>query len=197
MIPIKSELDRFYHNAITLNQEPSLRRTVVVFGPRGTGKTTLVQHALRNESQIMFIKASKTIDGALRSLLSSLGVTNIQMTPPSAFVHILENIPNTNDAPVFVFEIDEEWNPEEVTTLLILSKQMSSYASFVIVLSEAISVFSVMDRLRDLRGVPFLLEGLSEEIKREYLSMMLHDTLGKFCGSDFLPEGKHEGVSEL
>ena len=169
--------------------------TAVVYGPRGSGKSTAVMHVFSNRKCV--VTSTLPTDGESNtcvkdwasSVLDSLGIQNI----PSGVdpLNILEEslvqfkakgqkTTSLKDLPIIIVEVDSRCEGQFLENLLLQTKHLGAdrkLANFVVVLSASRAAYNVQIGLNKLRAHAVLVDELSDDEAKEYLRSYLMKTI--------------------
>ena len=169
--------------------------TAVVYGPRGSGKSTAVMHVFSNRKCV--VTSTLPTDGESKtcvkdwasSVLDSLGIQNI----PSGVdpLNILEEslvqfkakgqkTTSLKDLPIIIVEVDSRCEGQFLENLLLQTKHLGAdrkLANFVVVLSASRAAYNVQIGLNKLRAHAVLVDELSDDEAKEYLRSYLMKTI--------------------
>ena len=162
-------------------------KTIVVTGPRGSGKSTLVQRCLAGKGGVVRIvlntQSSFSEEKFAENVMRTIGVSYAQSgTDVTALLSLaLEGLrASQEELPIIIVETDHRCEPGELRSLLILMKQYGADRKLirpVIVLSSSTSTFGLTISLEELRSYYFHVGDLTDEECLEYiesrLSMMI------------------------
>ena len=166
-------------------------RTILVCGPRGAGKTTIVSELLKETKGIVRIPISKmgTLDDVFEQLLDGLGMkrlpvgTTRRMMIESVLKQISEERKTkTKDKdkiwPTLLFEVNSQCSSKELQDLLVLLKEWggdNEWAKSIVVVSAVRAAMSLNIGLRPLRVVLVHVPGLTLEEVEQFVDAMLTD----------------------
>ena len=162
-------------------------KTIVVTGPRGSGKSTLVQRCLAGKAGVVRIalntQSSFSEEKFAENVMKTIGVSYAQSgTAVTALLSLaLEGLrASQEELPIFIVETDHRCEPGDLRSLLILMKQYGADRKLIrpiIVLSSSTSAFGLTISLEELRSYYFHVGDLTDEECLEYiesrLSMMI------------------------
>ena len=158
--------------------------TLVVCGPRGCGKSTLVSTVCRNIPSVVCVRyLGSTEDDFANSLLSSVNVECKKGMLPLVFMNaVLSEIKSRGHRkPVIIIEVDKRFGGEQLENLLLLCKYLGDDKQWIIpiiVLSSTRAAFSMDIGATDLRAEFLEVDDLSEEETRRFLSSVLENVEG-------------------
>ena len=168
--------------------------TAVVYGPRGSGKSTAVRHVFSNRKCVVTSKlptngeSNTCVQVWASRLLYSLGIQNI----PSGVdpLDILEESlvqfkakgqkTSLKDLPIIIVEVDSRCEGQFLQNLLLQTKDLGGdkeLANFVVVLSASRAAYNVDIGLDELRAHAVLVDELSDDEAKEYLRSYLMKTI--------------------
>ena len=145
---------------ILASLENKRHETVFVYGPRGSGKTSLVNHALKNRRGVFEIKIfKKTLDEATAEFIEgvSKGLDIFRSSQDLDFVH--DVFAACWVSPIVVVSLEHRCNGEVLEAVLTLCKNISyerrrsHTARFVVVLSGSRTAIDSSIQLEDLRCI--------------------------------------------
>ena len=184
--------------------EPTFKRyssTAVVYGPRGSGKSTAVMHVFSNRKCVVTSKlptngeSNTCVKDWASRLLYSLGIQNI----PSGVdpLDILEESlvqfkakgqkTSLKDLPIIIVEVDSRCEGQFLENLLLQTKYLGgdkNLANFVVVLSASRAAYNVNIGLDQLRAHAVLVDELSDDEAKEYLRSCLMKTIKKLSDEE-------------
>ena len=168
--------------------------TAVVYGPRGSGKSTAVMHVFSNRKCVVTSmlptkgESNTCVEDWASRLLHSLGIQNI----PSGVdpLDILEESlvqfkakgqkTSLKDLPIIIVEVDSRCEGQFLENLLLQTKHLGAdkeLANFVVVLSASRAAYNVKIGLDQLRAHAVLVDELSDDEAKEYLRSCLMKTI--------------------
>ena len=166
--------------------DPSLK-TIIVTGPRGSGKSTLVQRCLAGKGRVVRFCLNTRSDfseeefteNAMKSIDVSYALpgTNLKALLSVALRGLRES---KEELPIFVVEVDTRCTPDLLRSLLILMKQYGADNRLIrpiIVLSSSTSAFGLSITQRELRSRYFHVDDLTAEQCLEYVESRLSSTI--------------------
>ena len=158
-------------------------RTTVVTGPRGSGKSTLVQHCLAGKGGVVRIflntQSSFSEEKFAENVMETIGVsyaqsgTNVKALLSLALRRLRKS---QEELPIFVIEADDRCTPGQLQSLLILMKRYGADQKLIrpiIVLSSSTSAFGLTISLVELRSRCFHVDDLTDEQCLEYVESRL------------------------
>ena len=157
--------------------------TVVITGPRGSGKSTAVRMALQNKPSV--VAASFSSGDFTAPLITKIGVTNIPENTSSlrVFEAAVKSLAQKRPlviVPTVVVEVDSKCTPQDLQELLLDLKNWShdcKYAKFVVVMSQSRTLYGLNIGLSELRCSCYIVddlgEGEAEEFLKESFSLIL------------------------
>ena len=163
--------------------DPEYIKTIVVTGPRGSGKSTLVQHCLAGKGGVVRIvlntRSSFSVEKFAEKVMKTVGVAYAQSgTDVTALLSLaLQGLRKSQEElPIFVIETDHRCTPGELRSLLLLMKQYGSDKKLIrpiVVLSSSTSAFGLSISPMELRSRYFHVDDLTDEQCLEYLESRL------------------------
>ena len=156
-------------------------KTIVVTGPRGSGKSTLVQHCLADKGGVVRIilntqSMSFSEEKFAENVMKTIGFpytqsgTNVMALLSLALQGLCES---QEELPIFVIEADNNFSPRQLKSLLILMKQYGADEKLIrpiVVLSSSTSTFG---RNISQKERYFHVDDLTDEQCLEYLESRL------------------------
>ena len=168
--------------------------TAVVYGPRGSGKSTAVMHVFSNRKCV--VTSTLPTDGESNtcvkdwasSVLDSLGIQNIPsgVDPLKILKESLVQFKakgqktSLKDLPIIIVEVDSRCEGQFLENLLLQTKHLGAdkeLANFVVVLSASRAAYNVNIGLDQLRAHAVLVDELSDDEAKEYLRSCLMKTI--------------------
>ena len=165
--------------------------TAVVYGPRGSGKSTAVRHVFSNRKCV--VTSTLPTDGESNtcvkdwasSVLDSLGIQNIPsgVDPLKILNESLKakgQKTSLKDLPIIIVEVDSRCEGKFLENLLLQTKHLggdNELANFVVVLSASRAAYNVQIGLNKLRAHAVLVDELSDDEAKEYLRSCLMKTI--------------------
>ena len=168
--------------------------TAVVYGPRGSGKSTAVMHVFSNRKCV--VTSTLPTDGESNtcvkdwasSVLDSLGIQNIPsgVDPLKILKESLVQFKakgqktSLKDLPIIIVEVDSRCEGQFLENLLLQTKHLGGdkeLANFVVVLSASRAAYNVKIGLDQLRAHAVLVDELSDDEAKEYLRSYLMKTI--------------------
>ena len=160
--------------------------TIIVYGPRGSGKSTAVQIAVNQEKRpvlLVRITAADMKDGSFRDLAFKIIDSAIQKAATKATsVSIPKRVHSSSiltgalrqvkQLPIIILEVDVKFPPEELQQLLVQLKSWgddSRLAQFILVLSSANTALGLTISASNLRTRYLFVDDLNEEEVKEFL----------------------------
>ena len=158
-------------------------KTIVVTGPRGSGKSTLVKYCLAGKGGVVRIvlntQSSFSEEKFAENVMDTIGVSYAQSgTNVKALLSLsLRRLRKSQEElPIFVIEADERCTPGQLRSLLILMKHYGADEGLIrpiVVLSSSTSAFGLNIGLMELRSRCFHVDDLTDEQCLEYLESRL------------------------
>ena len=161
--------------------DPGPLRTIVVTGPRGSGKSTLVQHCLAGKGGVVSVcldtQSSFSEEKFEEKVMKTIGLAQSGTNATALLSLALEGLRESQEElPIFVIEADERCTPDQLQSLLILMKQYGSDKQLIrpiIVLSSSTSIFGLTIWHKELRLRYFHVDDLTDEQCLEYVESRL------------------------
>ena len=165
--------------------DPEYLKTIVVTGPRGSGKSTLVQHCLAGKGGVVRIflntQSSFSKEKFAENVMQTIGVS---YTQPGTDVNVMALLSlalrrlrkSQEELPIIVVETDNRCTPGELRSLLILMKQYGADQKLIrpiVVLSSSTSAFGLTISEAELRSRYFHVDDLTDEQCLEYVESRL------------------------
>ena len=152
--------------------------TTIICGPRGCGKSTLINESMQKRSAVVkiFYEGENSEDFAI-AVLRSLRITLPDNTDPVTF--LLEVLEMLNTKPIFVMEVDKRFGSKHLEQLLLLLKRLGDDLQLmvpIVVLSSSRSALSLELSATSLRAEFFPITDLTENECRQFLQSVM-DTL--------------------
>ena len=168
--------------------DPRLRiRTIIVTGPRGSGKSTLVQHCLADKGKVVRIRLDTRSDFSeeefAENAMKTIGLpyrqsgTNAMGLLSLALQGLRES---QKELPIIVVETDNRCTPDQLRSLLVLMKYFGADEELIrpiIVLSSSTSAFGLCIEEAELRSHYFHVDNLTDEQCLEYVESRLSSTI--------------------
>ena len=153
-VPVPAE--KAINNRLQILKTIGTGRTFIVHGPRGVGKTTVVQNALIGVKSVVHIEPSPlTVDNLYRSILTQLNVKTEGIDHAALVQKSLRLIQVADGTrPTIVVDIDEKCNEQQLMAVLIELKKLvgnSNLSSGVVVLSTSRAALLLPVALHELR----------------------------------------------
>ena len=154
-------------------------KTTVVTGPRGSGKSTLVQHCLAGKGGVVCVflntQSSFSKEKFAENVMKTIGVS---YTQPGTDVNVMALLRlalrglrrSQEELPIFVIE---RCTPDQLQSLLSLMKEYGELIRPIIVLSSSTSVFGLTIWQEELPSRCFHVDDLTDEQCLEYLESRL------------------------
>ena len=162
---------------------PHFLRTIVVTGPRGSGKSTLVQHCLAGKGGVVSVcldtQSSFSEEKFAENVMQTIGLprrepgTNVMALLSLALRGLRKS---QEELPIFVIEADDRCTPGQLRSLLILMKQYGADEKLIrpiVVLSSSTSAFGPSISPMELRSRYFHVDDLTDEQCLEYVESRL------------------------
>ena len=167
--------------------DPVYLQTIVVTGPRGSGKSTLVQRYLAGKGGVVRIvlntQSSFSEEKFAENVMETIGVSYAQSgTNVMALLSVaLRGLRKSQEElPIIVVETDHRCKPGELRSLLILMKQYGADQKLIrpiIVLSSSTSAFGLTINEVELRSRYFHVDDLTDEQCLEYVESRLSEII--------------------
>ena len=167
--------------------DPVYLQTIVVTGPRGSGKSTLVQRYLAGKGGVVRIvlntQSSFSEEKFAENVMETIGVsyaqsgTNVMALLSLALRRLRKS---QEELPIIVVETDHRCKPGELRSLLILMKQYGADQKLIrpiIVLSSSTSAFGLTINEVELRSRYFHVDDLTDEQCLEYVESRLSEII--------------------
>ena len=172
-------------------------RTIIVTGPRGSGKSTLVQHCLADKDKVVRVRLDTRSDFSeeefAENAMKTIGLTYRQSgTNVMALLSVaLQGLRESEkELPIIVVETDNRCTPDQLRSLLVLMKYFGADEELIrpiIVLSSSTSAFGLCIDEADLRSHYFHVDDLTDEQRLEYVQSWLSTII----------EGNEQEISEF
>ena len=131
--------------------DPEYLQTIIVTGPRGSGKSTLVQHCLAGKGGVVLNTRSdfseeKFAENVMKTII------RVSYAQPGTYVTALLSVAlrrlrkSQEELPIFVVEVDHRCTPDQLRSLLILMKHYGADEELIrpiVVLSSSTSAFGL------------------------------------------------------
>ena len=176
-IPTPSVTPFVTRNELMRTLTPTITRasdlTLIVSGPRGSGKTTAVHLALKDRNATMCVQFCGTREDFFRDLCAALGVLVKPETTEwsTLFLKALQQLPS-DIKPVIVVEVDSSCSAQQLHQLLNTLKLVGfekNLATCVVVLSESRVTAGLTIGVNQLRCRYFVVQDLTEGERDAYL----------------------------
>ena len=135
--------------------------TLLVHGPRGVGKTTVMQHSLNCVKGVVHIEPPNplTVENFYKSIFDYVKFKTQSESHRALVIHALKKIKADEKGikPTFVVDIDEKCSEKELMPILIELKKLvadSSLANGIIILSTSRAALLLPVTLHELRVDP-------------------------------------------
>ena len=158
-------------------------KTIVVTGPRGSGKSTLVEHCLAGkggvESVCLDTRSSFSEEKFAENVMQTIGLprrepgTNVMALLRLALRGLHKS---QEELPIFVIEANELCKPGQLRSLLILMKQYGADEKLIrpiVVLTSSTSAFGLSISPMELQSRYFHVDDLTDEQCLEYVESRL------------------------
>ena len=172
-------------------------RTIIVTGPRGSGKSTLVQHCLADKGGGVRVFLDTLSDFSVgefaENIVQTIGLpyrqsgTNVMGLLSLALQGLRES---QEELPIIVVETDNRCTPDQLRSLLILMKHFGADQKLIrpiIVLSSSTSAFGLAISEAELRSHYFHVDDLTDKQRLEYVKSWLSTII----------EGNEQEISEF
>lgn len=168
-------------------RDPQL--TIVVLGPRGAGKTTLIQKELCGKLGVVHVPLQRKDTDFDRAVLKNLGISS-EVSLGDALDDALrreheKNLKGNRGAqPVIVFSVDSKASAEQVQDLLIWSKSVQFeglLACIVVDISQSRVSLNLTINLGDLRTSIFHVPLMSEAEAKGMLGEIMSDADAEYA----------------
>ena len=166
--------------------DPEYLQTIVVTGPRGSGKSTLVQHCLADKSRVVRFCLNTQSDFSGEEFAENVMKTiKVSYAQPGTYVTALLSVAlqvmrglrkSLEELPIFVVEVDRRCTPDQLQSLLLLMKQYGADEKLIrpiIVLSSSTSAFGLTINEVELRSRYFHVDDLTDKQCLEYIESRL------------------------
>lgn len=156
-------------------------RTLIISGPRGCGKSTLVQEVLQDKAGVVSVAVDESgIEGFAGSIVGALIASS----------HLTEHIPHTTlvtsaltklqkeqgEMPTIIVEVNERCTGDQLEKILLFLKYLGDdrrLARSVVVLSSSRTVLELVIGIDELRAKYRMVGDLTIEEAREFLIQLL------------------------
>ena len=158
-------------------------KTIVVTGPRGSGKSTLVEHCLAGKGGVVSVcldtQSSFSEEKFEEKVMKTIGLprrepgTNVMALLRLALRGLRKS---QEELPIFVIKADELCTPDQLQSLLILMKQYGADEKLIrpiVVLTSSTSAFGLSISPMELRSRYFHVDDLTDEQCLEYVESRL------------------------
>ena len=167
--------------------------TWLVTGPRGSGKTTLINMLLKDKWNVIAVTINTWDAFTERSFASSINesLTNHNITEQGPW--FLQSVLRmAKDPPILVVEVNERCSSEQLQSLLLVLKNWGADLRLIrplVILSTSKAAFGLHIGLMQLRTVPFLVDDVTEaeaelllkDICRRHTHGCTEEDLSCFC----------------
>ena len=163
--------------------DPEYLQTIIVTGPRCSGKSTLVQHCLAGKGGVVRICLNTRSDFSEEEFAENVMKTiKVSYAQPGTYVTALLSVAlqglrkSQEELPIIVVETDNRCTPDQLRSLLILMKQYGADQELIrpiIVLSSSTSAFGLTINEVELRSCYFHVDDLTDEQCLEYVESRL------------------------
>ena len=167
--------------------DPVYLQTIVVTGPRGSGKSTLVQHCLAGKKGgvvrvVLNTQSSFSEENFAEKVMKTIVPYAQSGTDVTALLYLaLQGLRKSQEElPIFVVETDHRCTPGELRSLLILMKQYGADEKLIrpiIVLSSSTSAFGLTINEVELRSRYFHVDDLTDGQCLEYIESRLSEII--------------------
>ena len=161
-------------------------KTIIVTGPRGSGKSTLVRHCLAGKGGVVRICLNTRSDFSEEEFAENVmktiefsyaqSGTNVEALLSIALRRLRKSRKSKEELPIIVVETDTRCTPDQLRSLLILMKQYGADKELIrpiIVLSSSTSAFGLTIREAELRSCYFHVDDLTDEQCLKYVKSRL------------------------
>ena len=159
-------------------------KTIVVTGPRGSGKSTLVRRCLAGKAGVVRFCLNTRSDFSEEEFAeNAMKTIDVSYALPGTnllSVALRGLCKSQEELPIFVVEVDTRCTPDQLRSLLILMKQYGADEKLIrpiIVLSSSTSAFGLSITQRELRSRYFHVDDLTAEQCLEYVESRLSSTI--------------------
>ena len=162
--------------------------TILVHGPRGVGKTTVMTATLHGIEGVVRIQPNPLeVENLYNSILSRVGFKAQDKACDTLVISALEEIQNRGGTkPTFVVEVNEKCNEKQLMAILIELKKLvadSNLSSGFVVLSSSRAALLLPVTLHELRVYPVSVSDPPPRTIMDYLEKHL---------SELFPDSKQE-----
>lgn len=153
-----------------------LKRTKLVVGNRGVGKSTIVRKAFEKQKGVVEISGGedRKVANVASNLISKfVGSTQGYEDKVGALQHLLTECKFKSEVPIIIIEVDDKWTVENLRHLLVVAKRLGAdndLAHFFVVVSAAVGSFYTEIPFRDLRCEFLTVEEATEDQARDYFT---------------------------
>ena len=143
-------------------------RTLVVMGPRGSGKSTLVNLTFASSANVIRIHLDTTVPFSAEEFSHNiLSVLSVYPPPPHVQARLLleKAFKKFPEPPLLLVEADTRCGAKQLEQLLLLLKWWAGDLNAVrpvVILSASRAAFGLKLRLSELRALPFVVPDLTE-----------------------------------
>ena len=161
--------------------DPGPLKTIIVTGPRGSGKSTLVRHCLAGKGRVVdivlnpqsYFNEEKFAENVLETIeFSYESGTNVKALLFIALRRLRKRRKSQEELPIIVVETDNRCTPDQLRSLLILMKQYGADEKLIrpiVVLTSSTSAFGLSISPMELRSRYFHVDDLTDEQCLEYV----------------------------
>ena len=153
-------------------------QTLIVSGPRGCGKSTLVQQVLQDKARVVAVAVDESgVEGFEMSIVGALIASS----------HITEHIPHTTlvtsaltklqnergEMPTIIMEVNERCTGDQLEKILLFLKYLGDDQHLVVVLSSSRTALELLIGIDKLQAKYRMVDDLTVEEAREFLIQLL------------------------
>ena len=163
--------------------DPGPLKTIIVTGPRGSGKSTLVQHCLAGKAGAVRIfldpRSDFSVEEFAENVMHKIGLPRTEPGTKAKgllYLALEELCERQEELPIIVVEADHRCTPGQLRSLLILMKQYGADNKLIrpiVVLSSSKATFGLAISEKELRSHYFHVDDLTDKQCLEYIESRL------------------------